>query len=385
MVQSPAEQNESFALIIDTSSSAAHDMDAVRETAQLIYRLAGVEDEEQFKLFMLGSTTSISSMSLKQTTPPGVDRQPQACSLITPIMETLAREGQRRMVIIVGNGEIFDLDDWSGDPRFDGWLLVRTKGQPLQKYGGRISEITAEQISGDLDTLLSYFSRPPAAKLEAPPMGNYFVSPDTYRWQVDASGYPLIFVEPLGAFVQLFPVTKPQFEKFIASDRQLSYGDEWYGGILNMNPRTSYRSQTVPERERLFMTGVTPDEALAFGRWIGWDYTLLTAQEWHTCYEWFAGQPAPLMPPDISERLSQDALAIWDIANRCWLERHRLSNLQELSLMTRGILEWVIERPGRYCGFGEPAASKLQRRANDPVRPVGQSRLRNLGFRLRTR
>jgi hypothetical protein len=385
MSQPPPDQNEAFALIIDTSSSASADLDETRETARRIHHLTGVMDEERFKLFMLDSTTPISSTTLKQTSPPGVGQQPHACSLITPIMEVLVREEQKHSVIIVGSGEIFDLDDWTGDPRVDGWLLVCTGEQSLQKLGGRVSEITAGQISGDVDTLLSYFSRPTSEASEPSPLGHGFADDGAYKWRVDASGYPLIFVEPLGAYVQLFPVTKPQFEKFIALGRQPDYDDEWYEEILTMNPRASYRSQDVPARERLFMTGITSDEALAFGRWLGRDYTLLTAQEWHTCYEWFAEQSAPSAPPDLSELLSQDALVIWDTVGGQWLERRQRSNLRELSLMTQGILEWVVERPGRYCGLGEPAASKFQRRANDPVRPVGQRRLKNLGFRLRMR
>lgn len=379
MSQPPPEQNEAFALIIDTSSSAATDLDEARQTAQRIYRLAGAE---QFKLFMLGSITPISSTTLKQTSPPGVSRQAQACSLIAPIMEVLVREEQKHLVIIVGNGEIFDLDDWTGDPRVDGWLLVRTGERSLQGVDGRVSEITTEQIGGDIDTLLSYFSRF-TREVAEPPRRSY--DPDRYRWRVDASGYPLIFVEPLGAYVHLFPVTKQQFEKFIASDRQRELDDEWYEEILTLNPRASYISSNMPARERLFMTGITPDEALAFGRWLGRDYQLLTAQEWHTCYEWFADQSSPSAPPDLSEPLSQDALVIWNTVSCQWLERCGQSNLRELSLMTQGILEWVVERPGRYCGLGEPVASKFQRKANDPVRPVGQRRLKNLGFRLRTR
>ena len=88
---------------------------------------------------------------------------------------------------------------------------------------------------------------------------------------------------------------------------------------------------------------------------------------------------------EICDRLSRDALGVWEMVEGHWLEPSRQPNLRELSLMTQGVLEWVTERPGRYCGLGEPAASKLQRRAEDPVRPVGQGRLRNLVFRLRVR
>ncbi|HEY9282206.1 MAG TPA: SUMF1/EgtB/PvdO family nonheme iron enzyme [Pyrinomonadaceae bacterium] len=377
------EQNEAFALIIDTSSSAAADLDQARQTAQRIYRLIGAE---QFKIFMLGSATPISSTALKQTTPPGVNRQPQPCSLIAPIMETLVREEQKHSVIIVGSGEIFDLDDWTGDPRVEGWLLVYTSGEPsLQKPGGRIAEISAVQIGSDADTLLSYFSRPATRAPESPPACLGLSDADAFRWRVDASGYPLVFVEPLDAYAQLFPVTKPQFERFVSSCERPEYDDGWYEEILTLNPRASYRSADVLTRERLFMTGVTPDEALAFGRWMGRDYALPTAEEWATCYKWFGGQAALSAPPDLCGRLSPDALSLWETIEGQWLEPRRRPTLRDLSLMTQGILEWVAERPSRYCGLGEPAASKLQRRAEDPVRPVGRRRLRNLGFRLLTR
>jgi hypothetical protein len=385
MSQPPPGQNEAFALIIDTSSSAAADLDESRQTAQRIYRLVGAE---QFKIFILGSTTPISSMALKQTTPPGVNRQPQPCSLIAPIMETLLREEQKHSVIIVGDGEIFDLDDWTGDPRVEGWLLVYTGDEPsLQKPGGQVSEISAGQIGSDVDTLLTYFSRPAVHAPAHPPAGHDSTDANAYRWRVDPTGYPLVFVEPLDAYVQLFPITKPQFEKFLASGRQREFGDEWYEGVLALNPRASYRGPDVQARELLFMTGVTPDEALAFGRWMGRDYALLTAEEWRACYEWFGGRGAPSAPPELSARLSQDARAVWDVVAGQWLEPDRPSSLRELSLMTGGVLEWVAERTGQYCGLGEPAASKLQRKAADPVRPTGAGprRLRNLGFRLRMR
>ena len=384
MSQPYPEQDEAFALIIDTSSSAALHLAEARRIAQLIHGLTGVSDEERFKVFMLGSTTPISAPSLKQTGLPGANRQYLVCSLIAPIMEVLTRDRRRRSVIIIGSGEIFDLDDWTGDPRFDGWLLVRTGERSLQGPGGRVSEITVEQLSGDIETLLSYFTQ--FTREEAPP-AHRVPHPEQYTWRVDSSGYPLVFVEPLGAYVQLFPVTKPQFEKFLASGRQREFGDHWYEEILTLNPRASYRSPDVRARERLFMTGITPDEALAFGRWMGRDYALLTADEWRTCYEWFGGRAAPSAPPELSARLSQDARVFWDTVEGQWLEPHGPSSLRELSLMTGGILEWVAERTGQYCGLGEPAASKLQRKAADPVRPTGPwpRRLRNLGFRLRTR
>lgn len=382
MSEPPLNPNEAFALIIDTSASASPNLNEARQMAQRIYYMTAAEQSEQFKLFMLSSTKPVPPTTLDETPPPGVGGQTKPCSLIAPIMEVLVREERKRWVIIIGNGEIFDLNDWTSDPRVYGWLLIKTGGQSLQSAGGRVSEISLDQVSDNIDILLSYFSRFTREVTEPPCFGH---NHDDYKWRVDASGYPLIFVEPIGAYVQLFPVTKPQFEKFIASGRRPDLGDQWYGDRLSVNPRASYWSTYIPARERLFMTGITIDEVLAFGRWLGRDYSLLSAEEWGACYEWFAEQPVPSVPPELAGRLSQDALGIWKTIEGQWLERHQQSNLQDLSLMTQGILEWVIERPGRYCGLGEPAASKFQRKANDPVRPVGQRRLKNLGFRLRMR
>jgi len=382
MSQSPDDQYEAFALIVDPNEAAAADTDEARQTAQQIYYLTGAE---QFKLFVLGRPAPISPLTLKRTVPPGGDQRAQACRLIAPVMEALVREEQKYLVIIVGSGEIVDLDDWVGDPRIDGWLLVRTgERASLQRAGGRVAEVTPNQISDDADTLLSYFSRFDAGTTPPAPRGYY---PGDYKWQADASGYPLIFVEPLGAYVHLFPVAKPQFEKFLVSGRQQELDHEWYAQRLGANPRASYRSQNIPALEQLFMTDVSPDEALAFGRWLGRDYKLLTADEWCACREWFAGQPAPSTPLNLAAQLSQDALAIWDLIEGHWTEQQGQMSLQELSLMKQGILEWVVKLPGQYWGLGDPAAARSLRKFSDLVRPLGTEplRLKNLGFRLRAR
>jgi hypothetical protein len=344
-----------------------------RQAAQNICYMTG---SGQLKLFMLGSSTPISRTSLKQVLPPGVNPQAQPCSLITPIMRTLVLEEEKHSVIIIGNGEIFDLDDWIDNPQIDGWLLIGTGDESLQAAFGRVAEVKLNQVPwDDIETLLSYFSR---FTQQTPITNSNSYGTGQYHWQVDASGYPLILVEPLDAYVHLFPITKPQFEKFIASGRKPGFGDEWYTELLELNPRLSYRSADISSPDGLFMTGVTTDEAADFSRWLGRSYRLLTADDWAVCSNWFAARDAVSLPDALRNSLSPDAAAIWGLVETQWLHGH--STLQDLSLMNHGILEWVVERPGRYCGVGEPASSKLQRKAGDPVRPLG--RLKNLGFRL---
>jgi hypothetical protein len=376
MPETPSTQNESITMIVDTSSSAAAWLEETKQMAQRIYYLAGLE---QFKIFTLDSPTPISPTTLKQISAPDFGQPSQTCSLIAPVMEVLAREEQQHSLIIVGNGEIFDLDDWIDDPHVDGWLLIRVGDQPLQGKEIRLPEIKPEKIQ-DKETLFGSFSQP----ICQPDDSGYEPHEVAYEWKVDASGYPLIWVEPLACFVHLFPVAKPQFEKFMASGKRQGFGDEWYAERLGMNPRASYRSQDITAREQLFMTGVSTDEVLSFSRWLGREYTLLRAGEWRACYNWFAEQLATSPPGDLSGRLSRDALAIWEIIDgqcqdQC-REQQRHPKLQDLSLMTQGILEWVVEQPGRYCGFGD----RYQRQAFEPVYLVEpERRLSDMGFRLR--
>jgi hypothetical protein len=365
-------QNDPIALIVDTSSSATHCWDETRRTAEQIYLL--LAGSQQCKLYKLGSSTEILSGTFKQIHPPGYTQQAQACSLIAPIMEVLVKQEQKHLLIIVGCGEIFDLLDWTDDPRVGGWLLIRTNDQSLQAASGGITEITQDEIR-DKETLLSYFT--PFAQ-EPDEYTRPRQVERAYRWSVDSSGYPLIHVEALNSFVHLFPVTKPQFEKFIVSDKQQRFGDEWYEEIIKMSPRVSYCSQDITLHEQLFMTGVTTDEAASFSKWLGREYKLLSHEEWTTCYDWFAVQMALAMPEELNDRLARDAKAVWKIIESQYRRQH---TLRELSQMTQGILEWVEERPGSYYGLGEPSSSKYMRKACDPVRPLDQRR-GNLGFRL---
>lgn len=374
-----SESKESYVLIIDNSSSALASLDTARQAAQMIRTMSG---DEQIKVFMLNGATPVSPLTLKQAIPPGINPQSHGCSLISPIMKKLVNEGQKRLVTVIGNGEIFDLGDWTDDPEFAGWLLVRTGDQSLQGKTQQISEISVKELPlNEMDVFPSYFTRATRRPIQTT---NVYDRLDRYEWRVDPAGYPIILVEPLNAYVHLFPITKPQFEKFLSDDSGLHLDDDWYAEILALNSRASYRQRDIPRRENLLMTGASIDETIAFGRWLGRNYQLLTVSEWYTAYTWLAENRASLPPADLEPSLSRDAIAIWNVVEREWLDSNGTATLQDLAMMTRGILEWVTERSGKYCAVGEPDSTDLQRKPNDPVYPLGPEprRLKNLGFRL---
>jgi len=150
----------------------------------------------------------------------------------------------------------------------------------------------------------------------------------------DRCGFPFVPLAQLWLEVQLFPVTKVQFERFLAEPD--TYGDDWYDAVLQYHPRCSYRGFAVGERERLFLGGVLPEEALAYARWLGDGYDLPTVEEWRQIALALAGLPAP----------SAAELADWPAGPAPTIAEQMLTQLPartllNLSLMRGGLVEWV--------------------------------------------
>jgi hypothetical protein len=378
MAEPHSKNSYPIALIVDASSSAEHswdEADSVRETADKIRLLLA---ERRVKVFALGNPAEIPLDAFKRMGRAGlIGVNFRRCSLIAPIMRQLEALQERHQIIVVGAGEIFDLDDWVDDPWAAGWLLVNTGEKPLQSALSKLPEISSDEL-GSPDSLQNCISasEPPQEQRPAPE----FQKPShQLRLEVDRTGYPLIFVEPLGVFTHLFPITKPQFERFI-----IDYADEWYAAILRENPRASYRVQSLERIEPLLITAITVEDGLSFGKWLGREYSLFNAEEWHQCRNWFAAQVSVPDANELGSKLSNDAKAIWRLISDPYRYQGRPPTLAELSLMKGGILEWVVEREGRYCGLGEPESASELHRSTDHVQPI-RGRLRNLGLRLRTR
>ncbi|MBM3239019.1 formylglycine-generating enzyme family protein [Candidatus Poribacteria bacterium] len=165
----------------------------------------------------------------------------------------------------------------------------------------------------------------------------------------DRTGFPLIRVPEVGLDVQLLPVTKVQFERFIAEPN--GFGDTWYEEILGVNPRVSYRQFTADNREGIFITGLLPEEAVSFARWMGDGFTLLTIEEWRTIYK--ALEHRPVESGELEKLRSQcsaeQPLVILEqlreqLEPRSWLS---------LSLMYGGLVEWV-RGENSWAGLGVP-------------------------------
>lgn len=109
--------------------------------------------------------------------------------------------------------------------------------------------------------------------------GQYFI-------EFDKTRFPLIRRSDWNWSISLFPVSKYQFERFLAENKPQGnlYTDKWYRELLQLNPRRAWKKCNENHWE-LFITGVSFDEIKPFLRYLGKDFRLPKANEWKALLE----------------------------------------------------------------------------------------------------
>jgi hypothetical protein len=219
------------------------------------------------------------------------------------------------------------------------------------------------------------------------------------QWSSDRTGFPLLELANIGFAVNLFPIAKMQFERFLSepviepaeSPQVALFGDVWYSALLTFLPRVSLRQEnpaeaTPAEYEGLFLGGILPEEAVRFAKWLGIGYDLPQTADWRRIdQELFK---APLSADDAAalrsdDRLSRSARRLID----WWLDARRPKTWGQLALLEGGLLEWVrTARRGAFGGLGRPRPDfqwiLLNPQRDQPVTPIRSERMGYFGFRL---
>ncbi|MDX1522124.1 MAG: SUMF1/EgtB/PvdO family nonheme iron enzyme [Anaerolineae bacterium] len=199
---------------------------------------------------------------------------------------------------------------------------------------------------------------------------------------IDRTGFPLLVVEEAGVEVHLLPVTKIQFVDFVNEGKAVSQAD--YQAMLALNPAASPSHFLDKERERLFVTGVLPREALAFAHWLGDGFDLPTREEWRAVYAALRRVPPPRHQA-LPELIVGQAGAIVGKVS----EQLHIRSMRDFSLMQGGLVEWVQAGVGSekmMVGLGVPRPEfhpNLWDPISHEIKPIRlDERVPYFGFRL---
>jgi hypothetical protein len=360
-------------LVVDGSESARPYWIEIRSMA---LELGTAFSDLVLKVYLLSDGEPQTLASLADIKPDLAARSKPACSLIAPILrDVIERQQQIDALILIGNGQVFDVSDWLGHPAINRWVLVRMGPDSLiSKSEHRIDELSENLPAAVYDRLL--VPTPRAANYSQRVKSAELVSD---RWQLDRTGFPIVWIDPLESYLHLFPIAKVQFEQFLSGATATSWSDEQYAELLELNPRASYRAVNETKYERIFLTGIRPEESKEFAGWLGENYSLPDDRQWLACYDWLARQPITGIPAGMSD----EAFAIWQIVAGL----RGADNLLGLSLMSEGVKEWVRSSSNseKYAALGCPPASfpTLSRNPRQLVNiNTSQARLSAYGFRL---
>jgi hypothetical protein len=179
--------------------------------------------------------------------------------------------------------------------------------------------------------------------------------------QLDKTGFPMIWVEEINAFLHFLPVTTVQFEYYICDT--LEFDESRYLEVLDNNERIHPRRASINNYWQIFLTNIKPREVERFAEWYGEDYLVPTFDEWIQAYFVLKSLPAsddlwtnvemqnlkiPKRPQMILEKID-------DITKRMAKINNRSLTLADQMLMRYGVMEWVrIEhRQGEWGGMGQ--------------------------------
>jgi hypothetical protein len=198
-------------------------------------------------------------------------------------------------------------------------------------------------------------------------------------------GFPMIPSSD-NVWIGLWPVTKVQFEAFIADggwcgSRPGVKSDGIYAEMLTLNPRRSHLFFGSHDYERLFVGGVLPDEIGEFCAWMGEGYGIPTVKEWREFYLSVLDNPRIYppytpRPPD----LAGIPAAIWE--RNAGLHPEPL----RFCLLHGGLVEWAArsaEDP-RPVGIAARPRGSFHRNAWQAMQIIEPEvrRLHFFGFRL---
>lgn len=327
-------------IIVEATKIELADWEKLEKTVSAV--IVSLPDDSVNSIYLLGTQKRWDASEWRAAMPLPPEAQ-NSCSFIASVMSALAARNEfPRAIILVGAGEVFDLEDWVNLGNQARWATVRVGDDPsLAQFG--ITEFLPDQLA----LLAEFIQSPQSPRSSHSPAPSRFVK---HQWQLDRTGYPMVYVDPLNAYWHLFPITKPQFENFLAGAPSPERSNAWYADLLKRSPRLSPVAASYMDYERLFVGGVLPDDVQSYIKWHGQGVRLPTVEQWRAAFKWLGAQDVSAMPADMERQLAPTAYCMWNKL----LEELQPTTLLDLSLMQNGMLEWVEGQNKAPLGMGAP-------------------------------
>lgn len=187
----------------------------------------------------------------------------------------------------------------------------------------------------------------------------------TLNFVLDKAGFPMLWIEEIGAYLHWLPVTKVQFETYICAQPETAFDEVWYHQALSLNERVSPGAVTDKNLWKAFMTGITPSEAQKYAAWCGDDFSLPSSEEWFTTYKALQSERAiELTFADELTKIPQRVHQLLKTMDTASKRIARSQNITERTLATQmmmrfGVMEWVeyslsSRNSTGWGGMGEP-------------------------------
>lgn len=170
---------------------------------------------------------------------------------------------------------------------------------------------------------------------------------------LDKANFPLIWIEPIQAYIHLLPITKLQFENYIADYRYVQNAG-FYLDAIKLNPRIPPYGFSVDNYWRLFVTGLTITEIRGFIGWEGSDFGLPSSEEWIKTNQYLCNIDSNevLAKVKAERRINRFAKVILSKLDNIIKPKSAL----DLSLQFNCFLEWVQSKGenNKYSVIGRP-------------------------------
>jgi hypothetical protein len=214
------------------------------------------------------------------------------------------------------------------------------------------------------------------------------------RFEIDSTGFPLLWVEAIAAWMHWLPVSKLQFERLSRQAPDRGFDAAWYDHLLALSPSVAPARVHSENYRNALLTGILPSEAQRFAAWLGEGFAVPTLDQWLLAWSALASQPAERdLPAALAFHLGEPVRTLLtriDSALAVTAARaRRYRTLADQMLLRWGVLEWVEQQgyPARWVGIGEPPRLARGVRVSPergPVRPDRPEAFRSylFGFRL---